>query len=373
MFFEKEFGAIDRTPHRQEFCFSRPFFQIFLRLEKHSATTTKITTTMMATMRLRPALARARACHHGLVTKRSSTTSSQSLTEATLIPKPTRAQLWNFFILRALPMVGFGFMDQTVMIQAGNAIDCSIGVTFGLSTLTAAAFGQICSDTAGVLFGSTVDSFFRAIGLPRANLSIAQKTLPIVKRIGLAASLGGIIFGCCLGLVNLLFIDTDRSSVLKLQAFNEENEFAFSIEASNADRDDATILTVRGPDMDGLLASMTAALTARGVSLKELHAARRPVNADDNVDASTSQEMIEDVFVVVQHGTKKQIPDDELDDLAQALLEATFAPVNVRSFNAQVKELEESNSELKGRCHKLEKLIQERQVKVFQRAITVKS
>jgi hypothetical protein len=270
-------------------------------------------------------------------------------------------------------MVGFGFMDQTVMIQAGNAIDCSIGVTFGLSTLAAAAIGQICSDTAGVLFGSTVDSFFRAIGLPRANLSIAQKTLPLVKRIGLAASLGGIIFGCCLGLVNLLFIDTDRSSVLKLQAFNEENEFAFSIEASNAVREDATILTVRGPDMDGLLASMTAALTARGVSLKELHAARRPITADDNVDASTSEEMIEDVFVVVQSGTKKQVPDDELDDLAQALLEATFAPVNVRGFNAKIKELQDSNSEMKGRCQKLEKLIQERQVKVVQRAKTKKS
>ncbi|EOD36166.1 hypothetical protein EMIHUDRAFT_49391, partial [Emiliania huxleyi CCMP1516] len=56
----------------------------------------------------------------------------------------------------ALPMVGFGFMDNTVMIQAGNAIDCTLGVSFGLSTLTAlraAAFGQVCSDSAGVLFG----------------------------------------------------------------------------------------------------------------------------------------------------------------------------------------------------------------------------
>jgi hypothetical protein len=64
---------------------------------------------------------------------------------------------------------------NTSRIQAGNAVDCSIGVTFGLSTITAAAFGRICSDTAGVLFKSTVDSFFRAIGLPRANRSIAEK------------------------------------------------------------------------------------------------------------------------------------------------------------------------------------------------------
>lgn len=40
-------------------------------------------------------------------------------------------------------MVGFGFMDNLVMIQAGDMIDSTIGVTLGLSTLTAAAFGQV--------------------------------------------------------------------------------------------------------------------------------------------------------------------------------------------------------------------------------------
>ena len=35
-------------------------------------------------------------------------------------------------------MVGFGLMDNTIMIHAGNLIDCTLGVTFGLSTLSAA-------------------------------------------------------------------------------------------------------------------------------------------------------------------------------------------------------------------------------------------
>jgi Transmembrane protein 65 len=51
---------------------------------------------------------------------------------------------------------------KTVMIQAGNAIDCTIGVVFGLSTLSAAAIGQICSDASGVVFGGTVERLAKA-------------------------------------------------------------------------------------------------------------------------------------------------------------------------------------------------------------------
>ena len=46
----------------------------------------------------------------------------------------------------AVPMFGFGVMDNLVMIQAGEAIDASIGVTFGLATMTSAAMGQIVSE-----------------------------------------------------------------------------------------------------------------------------------------------------------------------------------------------------------------------------------
>jgi hypothetical protein len=39
-------------------------------------------------------------------------------------------------------MIGFGFMDNLVMITAGEAIDSTFGVALGISTLTAAGFGQ---------------------------------------------------------------------------------------------------------------------------------------------------------------------------------------------------------------------------------------
>lgn len=57
----------------------------------------------------------------------------------------THVNLQILFISAAVPMIGFGFMDNLVMITMGEFIDSTMGVTFGLSTLTAAGFGQIFS------------------------------------------------------------------------------------------------------------------------------------------------------------------------------------------------------------------------------------
>jgi len=256
-------------------------------------------------------------------------------------------------------MIGFGFTDQTVMLQAGNMIDCTLGVTFGLSTLTAAAFGQICSDASGVLFGGTLERLADRAGLPKTGLTTAQRALPIVRRVRLAGNFFGVILGCCLGLLNLLFIDTQRSSTLKLQAFNEEQEFEFQIEASNALRKDATALSVWGPDVDGLLASMTAALAVRGCSLVELHAKRR-IPSEDNLETKS----IEDIFYVVKRETGEPFDDDELEDLARGLLDSTRTPMNVNSVKAAMHELESTNSYLRARVKKLEEVMYEKQITV---------
>lgn len=280
-------------------------------------------------------------------------------------------------------MVGFGFVDQTVMIQCGHAIDCTIGVTFGLSTLTAAAFGQICSDACGVLCGGSLDRLMSLLGLPKANLTNAQRALPITARVKLAGAFFGVVLGCSLGLLNLLFIDTNRSSTLKLQAFNEEQEFEFQIEASNALRDDATALQVTGPDVDGLLASMTAALAVRGCSLVELHAQRKLAAEDDEqqeeeetssktastFDAafgnkSNNNTMIQDVFYVVNRDTGEPFEDGELEELARGLLDATRTPMNVNSVKAAMHELESTNSYLKARVRKLEQVVYSKQITV---------
>lgn len=244
------------------------------------------------------------------------------------VERPTNQQLRRVFVRAAVPMIGFGFMDQTIMLHAGNVIDCTIGVTFGLSTLTAAAIGQVCSDASGVLFGGTLESLFLSLGLPKAGLSALQRSLPLVRRVQLAGSLIGVITGCCLGLVNLVFIDTNRSSTLKLQAFNEEQEFEFQIEASNGLRKGFTALKVTGPDVDGLLASMTAALAVRGCSLVELHAQR---SRNEEVASDGTQKQIEDIFYVVNRETGMPFEDEDLEELARGLLDSTRTPMNVNS------------------------------------------
>jgi hypothetical protein len=282
------------------------------------------------------------------------------------VENPTRQQLVRVFLNAAIPMVGFGFMDQTVMLQAGNAIDCTIGVTFGLSTLTAAAFGQVCSDASGVLFGGTLESLASRAGLPKAGLTAAQTQLTVVRRLRLAGSFVGVIAGCILGLLNLFWIDLDRSSTLKLQAFNEEQEFEYSIEASNAVRDNATTLTVRGPDVDGMLASMAAALAVRGCSLVELHAKRAaPEDTDVFEDKDKEDRSIEDIFFVVDRETGKPYADDELEDLAKDLLDSTRTPITVTSVRATISELESRNLGLQNRVRKLEEVVVKKQIKVI--------
>jgi len=245
------------------------------------------------------------------------------------IEPPTRQQLRIVFMNTAIPMIGFGFMDQTIMLQAGNAIDCTLGVTFGISTLTAAAFGQICSDGAGVLFGRSLEQFVSSMGVPKSGITTAQRTLTVVKRTKLAGNFFGVVLGCTLGLVNLLFLDTSRPiNSIKLSSSSTTTGVdddtllfhpKFSIEASNSEAQEYTVLRVSGPDVDGLLASTTAALSDFDCSVIELHAKRK-----DNDDVENENKiLIDDVFHVVKRSTGEAFSDDELEELAKSLLNST--------------------------------------------------
>ena len=97
------------------------------------------------------------------------------------------------------------------MIQAGEFIDLTIGVTFGLSTLTAAGLGQCVSDVAGFSCGGLVDALMSKLHLPHHNLS--QRQLE-AKRARMWHTIGGcvgVVIGCLLGMTSLLFIDTEKA------------------------------------------------------------------------------------------------------------------------------------------------------------------
>jgi hypothetical protein len=112
-------------------------------------------------------------------------------------------QIRSIMLSAAIPMVGFGFMDNFIMIQAGSMIDNTLGVQLGLATMTAAALGQVVSDTCGVLFGGTLERYLAIQPLP---LTAAQRSLALVPRLRLAGAVLGVIVGCLMGAVVGLFL-----------------------------------------------------------------------------------------------------------------------------------------------------------------------
>lgn len=130
---------------------------------------------------------------------------------AEAVPPVTRAQLRQLMFTSAVPMVGFGMMDNFVMIQAGELIDLTLGVTFGLSTLTAAACGQVFSDVAGVTFGGTVDALAAKLGLPVVDISARQRASRPAKIASTFGAAVGVVIGCFIGMTSLLFMDLDRA------------------------------------------------------------------------------------------------------------------------------------------------------------------
>jgi GAF domain-containing protein len=114
-------------------------------------------------------------------------------------------------------MFGFGFMDNLVMIQAGDLIDNSIGVAFGLATLTSAAYGQIVSDVTGTVSSGLIEALASSLGLRRAGLTTEQLSLRSVRISGTLGAAIGVALGCLAGMSCLLFMDLEKSERLKRQ------------------------------------------------------------------------------------------------------------------------------------------------------------
>ncbi len=64
--------------------------------------------------------------------------------------KPTNSDLYRLAIQQGLPFVGFGFLDNFIMIVAGESIETFFGTTLVISTMAAAALGNTLSDVFGI-------------------------------------------------------------------------------------------------------------------------------------------------------------------------------------------------------------------------------
>lgn len=101
-------------------------------------------------------------------------------------------------------------MDNTIMIYAGEFIDENLGVVLGLSTMASAAAGQVLSDFSGVCFGGSLEAAASRLGLPYPEFTDAQRQMRSVKFIGVAGAALGVVFGCLMGMCNLLLLDTGK-------------------------------------------------------------------------------------------------------------------------------------------------------------------
>jgi len=147
------------------------------------------------------------------------------------------------------------------MIQAGGYIDSTLGVRFGLATLTAAAMGQVVSDVSGVLFGSTVDNAITRAGLLKpSQMTYAQRRLPLTQRVSLAGAVVGVIIGCGLGATSLFFVPDHKQSEAKRKIDKLKEILSNMLRADDIECDQCIVylaestlssLGIGGHDFDG--------------------------------------------------------------------------------------------------------------------------
>ncbi|XP_016815322.1 transmembrane protein 65 isoform X2 [Pan troglodytes] len=120
-------------------------------------------------------------------------------------PPPTPGQLRYVFIHNAIPFIGFGFLDNAIMIVAGTHIEMSIGIILGISTMAAAALGNLVSDLAGLGLAGYVEALASRLGLSIPDLTPKQVDMWQTR---LSTHLGkavGVTIGCILGMFPLIF------------------------------------------------------------------------------------------------------------------------------------------------------------------------
>lgn len=122
---------------------------------------------------------------------------------------PTSAQIRYILLHNSIPFVGFGFLDNAIMIAAGTQIEVSIGVTLGISTMAAAALGNLVSDLAGLGLAGYVEALVSKLGMQGPDLTPKQADMwqtRVSSHLGKAI---GVTIGCILGMFPLLFISED--------------------------------------------------------------------------------------------------------------------------------------------------------------------
>jgi len=135
----------------------------------------------------------------------------ESLKEGSVVPTPSIRDLRLVVMNQTVPFMGFGLMDNGILIVAGDFLDYHLGSLFGISTLCAAALGNIISNTSGVMLGTVIEEMCHKLGLPVPSLTVAQRKLRIVRYASQFGVIIGLIIGCVIGMFPLLLINHHES------------------------------------------------------------------------------------------------------------------------------------------------------------------
>ncbi|CAG5011075.1 unnamed protein product [Parnassius apollo] len=131
---------------------------------------------------------------------------------AATVPKPTTKELFHLSLANSVPFIGFGFLDNFIMIIAGDSIESSMSAYITLSTMAAAALGNTFSDVIGIGSSYYVERAASLVGLGAPALSPVQLDMPISRRFANVGRVLGITLGCFLGMTPLLFKDDEKKS-----------------------------------------------------------------------------------------------------------------------------------------------------------------
>ncbi|MEW5303602.1 MAG: hypothetical protein WDW36_006279 [Sanguina aurantia] len=125
---------------------------------------------------------------------------------STSTESPSVQALSILFLASAIPFIVFGFLDNSIMLVAGEEIDARLGVNLGITMLASAGLGNTLADVIGVGVSTSIEAAVRKLPFLRDSPKLSQHQLAsrsakVVKTLGACS---GVALGCVLGLAPLL-------------------------------------------------------------------------------------------------------------------------------------------------------------------------
>ena len=129
---------------------------------------------------------------------------------------PSWRQLSGVAVAAGLPFLGFGLVDNLIMITAGEGIDATLGLRLGLTTMASAGLGNLVADIVGVSATQQIKELSRRTKWAQPpRLSTLQQAMTRVRIAKMVGAASFVSFGCLVGMVPLAFFPpgfyTDRT------------------------------------------------------------------------------------------------------------------------------------------------------------------